>query len=188
MNKLTILLLSGILLMLSACGPSREKSINAIHGLEVRLFSPDAVNFDRAAADSLLHHYEAFFQDFPKDSLCPAYLFKAANLAMNLNRGDKAIIFFDQYRKDFPNGSKAPICLFFKAFILENMLHDLVQARENYLLFIQSYPDNDFADDAQLALQNLGKTPEEMVREFELKRKSDSLANAPQTKGKSKRK
>ena len=67
------------------------------------------------------------------------------------------------------------MCLFFKGFVYENMLKDLDKARETYLQFIEKYPKDDFADDAQMALLNLGKTPEMLIKEFEARQKADSL-------------
>jgi hypothetical protein len=45
---------------------------------------------------------------------------------------------------------------------------DLQKAKAVYEQFLQEYPsDQDFADDASNALKLLGKSPEEIVREFE---------------------
>jgi len=33
--------------------------------------------------------------------------------------------------------------------------------------FLEKYPDSDFADDARISLQNLGKSPEELIKELE---------------------
>ncbi|MEI7499489.1 MAG: tetratricopeptide repeat protein [Bacteroidota bacterium] len=174
--KKTIILILGIsIVWITGCNPSREKTINRINNLENSLFSPEAISFNKEKADSLQTYYMDFIKDYPKDSLAPGYLFKAANIAMNSGDGNKALLFFDQYIQDYPDQSKAPMCMFFKAFIYENMLQNIDKARETYLLFIEKYPSNDFTNDAKLALQNLGKTPEMIVREFELKMKADSL-------------
>ena len=69
--------------------------------------------------------------------------------------------------------------MFLQAFVYENHVGDLSNAREKYIEFIQKYPEKDFADDAEICLQNLGKTPEELIREFEEKQRvKDSLALA----------
>lgn len=53
-------------------------------------------------------------------------------------------------------------------FVYENDLNDLENAKQTYEAFLQKYPnDPDFADDAQMALKNLGKSPEELIKEFE---------------------
>jgi outer membrane protein assembly factor BamD (BamD/ComL family) len=175
MKRVTFLLLAVILGLMTGCSPSREKTVKKIVGLETRLFSPESVSFDKVKADSLMALYESFIADHPKDSLVPGYLFKAANVAMNMEDGVKSIRLFDQYIQNYPDQKKAPMCLFFKGFVYENVVHDLDKARETYLLFIEKYPGNDFVKDAKMALKNLGKTPEMLVREFEEQRKADSI-------------
>jgi outer membrane protein assembly factor BamD (BamD/ComL family) len=97
---------------------------------------------------------------------------------MNSENGAKALALFDQYLNDYPDHPKAPMCLFFKAFIYENLIRNLDKARETYLLFIEKYPSDDFTNDAKLALMNLGKSPDMIVREFEAKLRADSLRMA----------
>jgi len=174
MKKSTLLLIAVILGLMTGCSPSREKTVKRIKDLEKKLFSPEAQSFDKARADSLLALYEDFVKAYPKDSLAPGYLFKAANVAMNLSDGYKSITLFDQFIKDYPDHKKAAVCMFFKGFVYENVQHNLDKARETYVQFLEKYPENEFAKDANLALKNLGKTPEMLVREFEEQRKADS--------------
>jgi len=175
MKRNTVLLLAVFLGILTGCSPSREKRINQINGMEKRLFAPDSYSFNKEKADSLVAMYLDFIADNPKDTLSAGYLFKAANIVMNSGDGNKALGYFDQYIRDFPDGQKVSMCLFFKGFVYENMLKDLDKARETYLQFIEKYPKDDFADDAQMALLNLGKTPEMLIKEFEARQKADSL-------------
>jgi outer membrane protein assembly factor BamD (BamD/ComL family) len=188
---ITLLLIVGIV---SGCSPSREKSSKAIDGLEKRLFSPSAPGFDKVKADSLLTDYESFIGRFPDDSLTAGYTFKAANLAMNMEKPAKAIELFDKFITAYPDNRKAAVSMFFKAYIYENQMKNLEKAKEVYLQFIEKYPEGEFANDARAALQNLGKSPEQMVREFEEKRKADStrvadsLASLKPAKGKKKQK
>ena len=174
MKKLTIALFALSILLMGGCKPSREKSVENIQILEKQLFSAESTSFDKEKADSLLNLYTVFIDKFPGDSLIPDYLFKSANLAMNSGNGAKAIEYFDRYITSYPDREKAALCLFFKAFVYENILRNLDKAKESYLLFVEKYPENDFADDAQMALQNLGKTPDQMIMEFEARKKADS--------------
>jgi len=107
---------------------------------------------------------------------------------MNTGNGKQAIGMFDLYRSMYPNDVKSAMCLFFTAYIYENMLRNLDKAQELYILFIEKYPHHDFANDAQMALNNLGKTPEQMVKEFEKKKHADSLMRADSLKKAGKRK
>ena len=53
-------------------------------------------------------------------------------------------------------------------FVQENDLQELETAKSTYETFLQKYPnDPDFADDAQNAIKMLGKSPDEIVKEFE---------------------
>lgn len=168
-------MLSGIIITLVSCGPSHDKTADRIQTLEKSLFSPDAVSFNKEKADSLIALYEVFIKKYPKDSLTPGFLFKAANIAMNSGNGPRALNFFDQYLNNYSDQPKASLCMFFKAFVYENIMQDLDKARETYLLFIEKYPSDDFTRDARLALVNLGKTPDMLVREFEEKQRTDSI-------------
>ncbi len=176
--KANILLFPLLLLTMISCGPSRTKEINRINAAETRIFSPKATSIDKEAADSLLVLYSAFIKDFPADSMTKKYIFKAGSLNMNSGNGKAAIEMFDLYRSSYPNDPRSAICLFFTAYIYENMMKNLDKAQELYILFIEKYPHNDFADDAQNALNNLGKTPEQMVKEFEQRKQADSARAA----------
>lgn len=177
-----------MILLMTACGPSKEKRIILIAESEKRLFSPQAYSFNKESADSLINMYVEFVKKYPEDTMSPGFLFKAANVTMNHEDGNRAIGFFDQYIKDYPTAPKAPMCLFFKAFIYENLLKDLDRAREIYLQFIEKYPKDDFVDDAQMALANLGKTPEMLIREFEERERADSARKADSVAASSKKK
>jgi outer membrane protein assembly factor BamD (BamD/ComL family) len=175
MNLRVLLSLIGLIVIVSACGPSKDKRVIRIAEAEKRLFSTDTYSFSKESADSLVAMYKEYVEKYPDDTLSPGFLFKAANVAMNNSEAQQAIGFFDQYINEYPSASKAAMCLFFKGFIYENMLRDLDRSREIYLQFIEKYPKDEFVDDAQMALMNLGKTPEMMIREFEERQRADSL-------------
>ena len=169
--------------ILFACKPSRDKSVAEINDMESSFYSEQAMVLNKARGDSLLKLYEDFITRFSQDTLAPVYLFKAANLTMSQGDGNKSVSLLDQFITKFPDHPKAPVCLFFKAFVYENLLHDLPLAKDNYLLYIEKYPNGEFVKDAQMSIKNLGKTPEQMIREFEAMqrydsvRKADSIAN-----------
>lgn len=95
-------------------------------------------------------------------------LLKAAGLAKSVENPNKAIELYGKVSEGLPQHAKAPSALFMQAFIYENDLNDIQKAKTTYESFLQRYPgDPDFADDAQNALKMLGKSPEEIVKEFE---------------------
>jgi TolA-binding protein len=178
MNKRSILwLLMLSIVLVTACKPSKQKMESRINGTEERLFNAET-GYSPKAADSLVQLYQEFAGRFPGDSLSPGYLFKAASLLMNIQRADRSIALFRQVMERYPEHSKAPLALFFIGFVQENQLGLLDQARQSYMLFLEKYPGHDFADDARASIENLGKTPEQMIEEFEARRKADSLQAA----------
>lgn len=95
-------------------------------------------------------------------------LLMAGALAKTTGNANKAIQLYYSVGEKMPNHPKAPTALFMEAFIYENDLQDMDKAKATYELFLKRYPnDPDYADDAQNALKYLGKSPEEVVRQFE---------------------
>lgn len=140
---------------------------DSISYYEKVLFSENVERIDRDDAVKLAGFYESFALKNNLDSLAPFYLFKSADINMNMRRPKAAIKSFDIILSKYPDFEKASSTLFLKAFIYEDQLGDLVSASRYYRLFIEKYPDSDFADDAEISLKYLGKTPEELIEEFE---------------------
>lgn len=140
---------------------------DSISYYEKALFSDNIERIDRDDAVKLAGFYESFALENNLDSLAPFYLFKSADINMNMHRPKAAIKSFDIILSKYPDFEKASSALFLKAFIYEDQLGDLVSASRYYRLFIEKYPDSDFADDAEISLKYLGKTPEELIEEFE---------------------
>lgn len=188
-SPLNSLIMSAMILM-TACGPSHDRAVRTIRSMEKRLFSARSVEFSKDKADSLRNLYEDFVKNFPKDSLVPSFLYRAGNVAMNIGEGPHAMELFDRLLKSYPAYPRAPLCLFFKAYIEENDLHNLEKAKEIYMQFIEKYPAHEFVPSARAAISNLGKTPDQMVKEFEAKKKADSarVADSMAVAGKHKKK
>jgi len=166
MKTLKVLFVLAVIGVISACGPSKDKKNNNITILE-ETFSDQSKGLDKVKAQELKDAYLEYANLFPDDSLSPEYLFKAADITMNIIDSRQAINIYNRILADYPDFRKAPQCIFLKAFIFENNLNDLVNAKKYYLEFLEKYPEDDFADDAQISLDNLGKSPEELIREFE---------------------
>ena len=97
-------------------------------------------------------------------------LLLAAGAAKTVESYGKAVQLYYKISEKMPEHPKAPTALFMQGFIYENDLKDLDKAKAIYESFLKRFPnDADYADDAQMALKNLGKSPEEMIREFEKK-------------------
>ena len=96
---------------------------------------------------------------------------------MNNGQPDKSIENFNKVIKEFPDFKKIEECYFLKGFVFENYLKDFASAKKSYNEFLTKFPKSDLADDAQVSLENMGLTPEQIMRKFEAKAKEDSLKN-----------
>lgn len=171
MNKRTIFLLILPALFILSCGRQPEKPAERIAELERELFTEEMI-FDeegRAMALELVGEYLDYAEKNPDDSLSPGFLFKAGDISMNFGQPEKAVSIYNKIIFSYPGYRKTPESLFLVAYIYENHLMNYGKATELYNTFIERYPDNEFADDAQMSIMNMGKSPEELIREFEAK-------------------
>lgn len=162
-------------LCLSSCGKSREESIKKITDLEARTEKESGSPSEAQLSYDLEVLYTDFAQRFPEDSMAPAYLFKAIDRNVKMGWGDRAVKAADLFLNKYPNDRRAPDALFYKAFVYDNQLNDDVSAGTFYNEFIQKYPKHPFAPSAEASIRNLGKTDEELIREFENGLVGDSL-------------
>lgn len=135
----------------------------------------DSVKTDKQKAQDLLEAYIVFQERFSNREQSAEYLFKAGEIAMGLNLTAVSIRCLDKVYNDYRDYEKRPYALFLKAFVLENQANNYDEARSTYEKFIQEYPGHEMADDAEYSIKNMGKTPEELIREFEIQ---DSIRNA----------
>ena len=155
------------LLMLTSCQTDKKQQLSEqINSLEKTLFENKKGVIDKKEAANMIYTYLQFVDTYPKDSESPKYLFKAADVSINTFHSAESINLFDRIIKDYPEYEKVPQALFLKAFTYENYLTEVDSARKYYELFLEEYPNHVFSNDAQISLQNLGKTPEEIIREF----------------------
>lgn len=132
--------------------------------------------------ESLLEDYMAFVEQNPGDSLTSLYRFRSADIMMNRNMPVKALEQLDIIMNRHPDFPKRADALFLKGYILENSLGELGRAKEVYHRFLETYPEHAFADDVEVSLEHLGRSPEDLVRMFE--KKAD---NQPQPENSSER-
>ena len=123
---------------------------------------------DLSTANSLLALYSDYAKNHPDDPKTPEYLFKAGRIATTLKQGKQAIDYFERAHNS-PNFSKAPDALFLQGFVYETIMNDTANAKKTYQEVMTKYPDTQFAKDAQVSIDNMGKSPEELIREFEKK-------------------
>ena len=145
----------------------REKAVRA-----------DTAGIDAQKAAGLMEAYAVYAERFPNRANSADRLFKAGELAMSLNHAVQSIKYFEAVYNKYEDYEKRPYALFLKAFVLENQAKEFEQAKLVYEEFLQNYPRHQMADDAEYSLKNMGKSPEELIREFE---RQDSIRNAQES-------
>jgi outer membrane protein assembly factor BamD (BamD/ComL family) len=174
MMKKVILISVALMSMMACSGPNKSGDTKAslhdsIAVSEDNMFNNENKRITRDDALDLIRLYEKYADKYPEDTLAPVYLFRASDISMNLQQPVKTIDLFNKIMAKYPDYEKTPSVMFLKAFVYEDQLHDLNKAKKYYEEFLEKYPDSDFADDARISLQNLGKSPEELIKEFEEK-------------------
>ncbi len=135
----------------------------------------DSTKMDKRKAADLMEAYATYAERFSNRANSADRLFKAGELAMGLNHTTTAIKYLTKVYDEYPDYEKRPYSLFLHAFVLENQAQDLEQAKSLYEKFIAEYPTHAMADDAKYSIDNMGKSPEELIREFEIR---DSIKKA----------
>ncbi|MEI6311082.1 MAG: tetratricopeptide repeat protein [Bacteroidota bacterium] len=161
--------------MLWACqtGDSKAKMQDAIKKEEKGLYSTTGQYvYDPIKANHLIELYKDYATRFPKDSIAPDYLFKRAEMLVASKKFTEANQVYEQIIQEYPSYKKTPVSLFMEGFNYENNLNDLSKARQCYEKFIQLYPSHKLREAAEISLTHLGKSADEIVKEFEAKKES----------------
>ena len=144
-----------------------DVTIEKIKELEKELFNSGITTTNTKKSRELCAVYIDYAELHPNDSISPELLYKAADINMNVNDPKSTIALFNKIRSTYPKYKNVPTILFLTGYVYENQLQDYVNAKKYYLELLDKYPNSDFADDAIISLNNLGKSPEEMIKEFE---------------------
>ena len=156
-----ILLLSVLLIGCNSNDPAKR-----IEKLEKQVLSTDKA-IDPVVASDLVSAYCDFADANPDDAMTPEYLFKAVDVSMNLNEPQRTIYIIDKLVKEYPDYPRTQAALFIKAFIFETRYENLDMAKKLYEQYLAMYPDGEFAESCRASIENLGLTPEELVKKFE---------------------
>ena len=164
MKRIFFLLLLAALML--SCG--EKMSVEKINELESKVFAKDAV-LSSENVIQLVDAYLLFAKQNPHDQQTPEFLFKALDVAVGVNAEgpQKAIDIANVLIEKYPDFEMTPMAMFVKGFVYENMIGDLQNAEMTYRQFIEKYPNSPMVEDVKATLENLGLTPEELIRKFE---------------------
>ncbi|HSI91487.1 MAG TPA: tetratricopeptide repeat protein, partial [Adhaeribacter sp.] len=147
----------------------RQAAISRIDSVEnsIRSSIKKQEDPDVTLAMKAIRNYTYFAADFPRDTLSPGYLFKAAQLYEGVLRDlPKAAQIYGDIYKLYPDYKNRPMMLFHQGNTLIDM-QDTSRASLKLRTFIRDYPKHPFADDAAGLLKLMHMTPEQMEAYFQ---------------------
>jgi len=149
--------------------PEREDLLKQIKDSEKELYAATELNTDKAK--KMISLYESFYRNYHNFSECPEYLFKAAELAENIEQPYRAIKFYTICYEDYANFKLSAECLFRMANLYDFKLNNYIKAKALYMEVKVKFPKTHWATDADGAIKMMGKSDSEMIKEFEKKNK-----------------
>ncbi len=116
--------------------------------------------------------YETLVNEFPDSKLAPKAMMQLAGIYQskkltNLSEQEliiKANEYYMEVFEKYPASEDAPTALFMAGFLQANEMNDYPQATKTYNTFLERYPDNEMAVAAKQELENMGLSPEEILR------------------------
>ena len=166
--KTTVLLLTICAFILSCGNPQADLSAK-IDSLALKVYNDSTKRVDTEMAKNYIAACEEYANKFPKDSLSPVLLLKAAETSRNIGNFDEALKIYDLVISDYSDYDKAPQAMFLKAFTVDDNMGKKEEAKVIYEAFLEKYPNDEFAESAKFMLENLYKSDAEIIQGFEKK-------------------
>ncbi len=152
---------------ISSKGPSQSEWLAIIRSLEDSMYKSEQLN--PRVGHAAIKAYTSYQEIYWKDTLCADFLFKAAEIADNLENPVKAIALYQQCHDQYQMFPFRAECLFRIGNIYEYKLNDFNNAKDYYNDVIKFFPKSPMVESAKAALKNMGKSDADLIREFEKK-------------------
>ena len=167
MKRSILLFAVAMMVVMVACN-NKKTTQNDVKKAEAALFNSDQTT-NAEAVPIAIATFSKYAEENPEAADAAEYLFKAVEVSINTKQdAQQNIELVNRLVTNYPEFDKNPVALFMLAtFVYDEQLHDLDKAREAYQQIIDNYPENPFANDAAIAITQLGMTPEELIRMFE---------------------
>ncbi len=180
MNKIKYLVFAFTFLILASCGSDdnsaeqnrilkdpKAEILNRIKNVEDQMHRSEKI--DNVIAGQALQVYHEYSQAYPTDPMTPDYLFKAGEIATAIQQYPQAYSHYKTISEKYPTYKMIQESMFLQASILDNYLNEDEKARVVYENLIKRYPTSTYATDAKAAIDNLGKSDADLIKEFKKK-------------------
>ncbi|HYV92241.1 MAG TPA: tetratricopeptide repeat protein [Chitinophagales bacterium] len=165
-----------VIVSIVSCSFHEKRKNDAMKALKKADTSITSNHPDTLAIEQARKAVQSFIQRFPDDTLSPAYLFELALLYEKQRQYDSTIKTLDRIYSFYPHSKQASKAVFLEGFLYANVLNQLDKAKETYQFYLDHYAnlDSKMTNDVKMELQNLGKSPEEILKEIQEKAAKDS--------------
>lgn len=132
-----------------------------------------ATQIDVTVANKAIKAFADFAQYCGSDSLAPVFLLKAGQIAQSINNMPQAKVNYEKVIQDFPNFKNRGAAMFLLAQLYDEpqYLNNEDRALELYNQIISLYGGTEWAANAAAARDLLGKSDDQIVKEFLKKNK-----------------
>lgn len=151
----------------SACQAQEPDLSSSIAQMETEI--KKHAEMDTAVANDLTEAYMAYAKSNPQDSLSPIYLSRAADIYKEIDgKVLKAVNIYNKIVVEYKDHPLAARSVFMIGYVFDEKLHDKDRAAKSYQHFLDTYPNNELADDAKslLAIAQDTLTDEELVAKW----------------------
>ncbi|HEX2962506.1 MAG TPA: tetratricopeptide repeat protein [Ignavibacteriales bacterium] len=164
MNRYFVLLCSVIITAILLTGCSKKS--------EQELFNAGQKDVQEGKYTEAVDAYETLVKDYPQSPRAPKVLFEIGKLyegktVKNVPETEslkKAVEYYSRIFKEYPKSAEASTALFMAGFIQANYLKDFNAATASFKQFLSSYPNHEMSPSAQAELDNMGLSPDEILK------------------------
>ena len=171
MKKTVFILAGAIMFFMVGCQNQGKKVTEKdVKKAEEALFNED-MSTNKDAVPNAVATFIQYAEENAEEANAPEYLFKAFEISVNAKQdAQQSIDLCNRLLTNYPEFDKNPVALFMLAsYVYDEQMHDLDKARETYQRVVDQYPNSPFANDAAIAITQLGMSLDELIKMFESK-------------------
>lgn len=118
--------------------------------------------------------FEELVEEYPDSPLAPEALYEIGVLQSSIEElSAKAIPTLESMIATYPSSPVVHKAVFVLGYLYNNRFGNLEKAKLYYERYLRQFPDSIYAKDARMELQNLGKTPEEILQQAQAARQAE---------------
>ena len=118
----------------------------------------------RGNYDSTIQVCQTLLKEYPDGKNASAALYMLGDMSQNATHNYAAAVnYYHAFVTKYPDLNSTPVAMFVMGFIYNNNLQMVDSARAAYNVFLAKFPNHELAASAKFELDNLGKTPDEII-------------------------